>query len=147
MTAYQYKLDGLFSVDAQTVGEELERIYNENGAIEPAVVVEQSRPENAPLHDCFEWNDEKAAQRYRETQARTMIANVIIVGEPEKDSYIRAFVHVENEYQPLYVVLESRDKSQELLQNAMRELRIFESKYRELSELIPVFQAIEMVVE
>lgn len=145
MAAYQWKLDGLFNVDPNVAGAELERIYNENGAIEPAVVVEQSRPKNAPLHPLFEWDDKAAAQKYREQQARTVIANVVVVGEPEKDTCTRAFVHVEQSYQPLYVVLESADKTAELLQSAMRELRTFEAKYNELSELAPVFSAITEV--
>lgn len=147
MTAYKWRLDGLYSVDAQTAGAELERIYNENGAIEPAVVVEQSRPKKAPLHSCFEWDDKVAADKYRESQARNIIANVVITTDHEENTYTRAFVHVENEYQPLYIVLESADKTAELLQSAMRELRTFEAKYNELSQLAPVFQAIEQVKE
>lgn len=145
MAAYQWKLEGLYNVDPNIAGEELERIYNENGAIEPSVVVDQSRPKNAPLHSCFEWNDQVAAEKYREQQARVMIANVVVVGEPTNESYTRAFVHVEQTYQPLYVVLESADKTSELLQSAMRDLRTFEAKYNELSELAPVFNAITEV--
>lgn len=147
MAAYQWKLDGMYNVDANVAGKELERIYNENGAIEPSVVVEQSRPKDAPLHSCFEWDDKAAAQKYREQQARVIIANVVIVGEPEEDTRTRAFVHVEQSYQPLYIVLESKDKTEELLQNAMRELRTFEAKYRELSQLAPIFNAITEVAE
>lgn len=147
MAAYEWKTSGLFKVDANIAGQELERIYKRDGAIDPSVIVDESRPDNAPLHDCFEWDDEKAAQLYRERQARTMIANVVMVGEPKKETYTRAFVHVEHEYRPLKVVLENKDMTQELLRNALRELKCFEAKYRELSDLAPVFDAIQKVTE
>jgi hypothetical protein len=37
-------------VDAQTAGEELDRIRQEHGTLEPGTVVDESRPEEAPLH-------------------------------------------------------------------------------------------------
>ena len=147
MSAYKWKTPGLYKVDANVAGKELERIYKRYGKIEPSVLVEESRPEDAPLHDCFEWDDEKAAKLYRDSQARRLICNVVIVGEPKKDTYTRAIVHVCNEYKPLKVVLQSKDMTQELLRNALRELKCFEAKYRELSELAPVFDAIQKVTE
>lgn len=145
MTVYQWKTPGLYNVDPAIAGDFLNGIYEDEGKIDPASVVERSKPEEAPLHHCFEWNDEIAAGKYREQQARTLIANVVVSEQPTEQSYTRAFVHVENEYQPLYVVLESPHKAQELLESALRELRTFERKYRELEELVPVFQAIEKV--
>lgn len=147
MSVYEWKTKGLFKVDANVAGSELERIYKRDGKIEPSVIVEESRPDDAPLHDCFEWDDERAAQMYRERQARCMVANVVKVGEPREDTYTRAFVHVQKEYRPLSVVLKSKDMTQELLQNALRELKCFEAKYRELSELAPVFDTIQKVTE
>ena len=65
---YKWKVAGLMPVDAQTAGEELNRIYTKNGALNPADIVDESRPEDAPLHDCFEWRDDVAAEKYREQQ-------------------------------------------------------------------------------
>lgn len=145
---FEYKVNGLYSVDAQTAGEELERIYNENGELEPSKVVDESRPENAPLHSCFEWDDGIAAEKFREQQARNVIGNIVIVDEvEEKETYVRAYPHIGDTYRPMYIVLENRDMTQELLQTALRELRSFEMKYRELSELAPVFDAIQKVTE
>lgn len=145
MSAYQWKTPGLYNVDPTIAGNFLNEIYEEQGKIEPSIVVEKSRPDDAPLHHCFEWNDEIAANKFREQQARVLIANVVITGEPSEDTYTRAFVHVQNEYQPLYIVLEDPRKTGELLESALKELRAFERKYRELEELAPVFSAIEKV--
>lgn len=145
MTAYKWKLEGLYGTDAQTVGNELERIYAEQGTLEPSVVVEQSKPEHAPLHDLFEWDDEIAAEKWREQQARVVIANVMMVDESTDEAFTRAFVHVSDDYRPLSVVLEDRDMTEELLDSALRELRTFERKYNDLVQLAPVFNAIEQV--
>jgi hypothetical protein len=47
---YEFKAGARYSVAADVAGAELERIQNQRGVIEPRVVVEESRPEAAPLH-------------------------------------------------------------------------------------------------
>lgn len=142
---YKWKIEGLYGVDAQVAGKELERIYSEQGTLEPSVVVEQSRPKSAPLHSVFEWDDEVAAEKWREQQARVVIASVMVVDESTDEPFTRAFVHVSDDYRPLSIVLEDRDMTEELLDSALRELRTFERKYNDLVQLAPVFHAIEQV--
>lgn len=142
---YKWKIEGLYGVDAQVAGKELERIYSEQGTLEPSVVVEQSRPKSAPLHSVFEWDDEAAAEKWREQQARVVIASVMVVDERTDEPFTRAFVHVSDDYRPLSIVLEDRDMTEELLDFALRELRTFERKYNDLVQLAPVFNAIEQV--
>lgn len=143
---YQWKTPYLMPVDAQTAGAELSRICQKNGTLEPSDVVEESRPETAPLHPCFEWNDIIAAEKYREYQAGGIIRNIVVVEEkPDKPDRIRAFVHVQSTYQPIQVVLSDEEKRMEMLQNALRELRAFTEKYKSLKSLEPVFEAIEKI--
>lgn len=66
-------------VDAQTAGQELDRIRRRDGTIAPRVVVNESRPAGAPLHPVFEWRDEVAAERFREHQAKQLITVVRVV--------------------------------------------------------------------
>lgn len=66
-------------VDAQTAGEELERIREDRGLLTPGAVVEESRPEDAPLHPVFEWRDPVAAEQWREHQASQLIKRVRVV--------------------------------------------------------------------
>lgn len=143
--AYTWKTP-LFKVDAQTAGEELDRIYSETGKIEPKEVVNRSRAENAPLHPCFDWNDATAAEKYRESQAATIIRNIVVVSEThEEPKNVRAFVSVQQTYQPMRVVVQDPVKMDELLSCALRELKCFEAKYKALEELQPVFDVIEKV--
>lgn len=82
---YQWKLPGIMPVDAQTAGNELQRIYERDGVIEPETVVLESESPSAPLHSCFEWDDEKAAHKYRITQAQGIIRAIVAVDERQEN--------------------------------------------------------------
>lgn len=143
---YQWKVPGIMPVDAQTAGNELQRIYERDGVIEPETVVLESQTPSAPLHSCFEWNDEKAAHKYRIAQAQNIIRAIVVVDEA-KQPETRAFVNVQREYHPVSVVVRNPEKRDILLQNALNELRWFERKYNTLQELSNVFAAIEEVTK
>ena len=55
------------------VDAELEKIYVKHGKVDIDVVLaEAAKPKN-PLHSYFEWNDQKAGEKYRKVQAYSMI--------------------------------------------------------------------------
>lgn len=144
---YQWKIPGVIPVNAQTAGEELERIYKRDGSVEPETVVLESKDEKAPLHKCFEWDDKKAAHKYRVHQAQGIIRALVSVNEtPSKPKGVRAFVSVESEYQPIKVVMSDEKKRAFLLQSALCELKSFQTKYSDLQELASVFAAIKEVI-
>lgn len=62
---------------------ELERIRTSAG-LTAKNVVDSSRDEDAPLHNYFEWNDEAAAESYREQQARQLIRAVFEVKDTQE---------------------------------------------------------------
>lgn len=144
---YKWKIPNLLPVDAQTAGEELDRIYRENGRLELAKIVDESRDNAAPLHPCFEWDDVTAAEKYRQTQAQMIVRSIVTVQEtPNREPMeTRAFVSVRQEYKPIEVVTSSEEQMQELLRTALAELMAFRRKYSILSELAGVMRAIEEV--
>ena len=144
---YKWKIPNLLPVDAQTAGEELDRIYRENGRLEPAQIVDESRDNAAPLHPCFEWDDVVAAEKYRQTQAQMIVRSIVTVQEKPNRELVetRAFVSVQQEYKPIEVVANSEEQMQELLRTALAELMAFRRKYSILSELAGVMHAIEEV--
>lgn len=148
---YKYKLDGLYPVQAQTAGEEIERIYHKRGQCGAADVVDESRPESAVLHPCFEWSDPVAAELWREQQARGIINCIVTVSETKKGETVevRAFHHVANTYRPLNVVLESKDMEAEMKESALREFLCFKRKleaYKSLDAVRPVIREVERAV-
>lgn len=143
---YQWKIPGIVPVDAQTAGNELERIYNRDGAIEPEALVIESEKPSAPLHSCFEWDDKKAAHKYRITQAQSIIRALVTVDDTGTGNReTRAFVSVQSEYQPIKIVMNDKNKRAALLRSALIELNSFQRKYSDLQELAAVFNAISEV--
>jgi len=150
---YQWK-QKRFPVAAQTAGEELERIKVKNGGLVPIEIVDESRPDEAVLHNCFEWNDETAAEAYREVQAREILRYITVVVESKDgEETTRAFVPVvlmENEeddkhkeYVSVTDAMSSDDYRAQILEQAKRELISFKVKYKQLNELSNVFKAID----
>lgn len=149
---YQWKLPGLYSVPAQTAGDELDRIYQDRGKLDASDVVDESRPEEAVLHPCFEWDDPKAAELYREQQARNLI-NCIVVSTETADhpktvqAEVKAFSHVHGTYHPMYVVVNDEEKYVDMLESALRDLRTFQKRYAAYAnrpELKAIFNAIDL---
>ena len=142
---YDWKIKGLYPVKAQEVGEELERIYAERGKMEAKYIVDESRPEEATLHPCFEWNDPVAAELYREHQARKICCCLVTTCEtPEKSPVtVRAVVHAAKSYHPVSVAMKSADMREELLANAIRDMDAFHTKYATLEQLSSVFSEME----
>lgn len=78
---YRYRTGhGFRGVDAETVGNAVEgMMVARGGRLAPADVVEESEPEEAPLHQCFTWDDTEAARKCREDEARRVISSYVVV--------------------------------------------------------------------
>ena len=81
------------NVDAQTIGESLSQIEQEEGGVTAEAVVDAARPEEAPLHPCFTWDDSVAAEEYRKGEARNLV-RVVQVEVEEQQPAVTAFVNV-----------------------------------------------------
>ena len=144
---YQWKANFRANVKAEVFGgvcEELE----EQGKLTPAALVNVSRAENAPLHKCFEWADEIAAEKYRQSQASSMLRHLEIVTTKKKDDpepvSIRTFFPVPQEnYRSISYIMSDDENRENLLRQAKAELERFKHKYKMLKELAPVFSAID----
>lgn len=145
---YQWRIPGIIPVDAQTAGEELDRIYRRDGVISPDAIVNDNAEPSAPLHCCFEWDDGKAAHKYRVSQAQSIIQAIVSV--PEETQYnqpVRAFVSVFNSYHPTKIVMQNVSMRSTLLEFALADLRAFKRKYESLVELSSVFDSISNIME
>jgi hypothetical protein len=68
-----------------------------DGALTPSRVLESAQPDDAPLHNAFEWDDTTAGNEYRLIQARQLIRAVVVVVESDegvKSEPQSMFVHV-----------------------------------------------------
>lgn len=148
---YQWKIPGLYGVDAQIAGEEIERIHRKHGQLSPADIVDESRQKNAPLHDVFEWRDQEAAEKYRQVQAKDLLRAIVVIdSKAGLQEPVRAFVRVRQGYQPMEVVIKHPDQMEELKAAAFRDLKAFQQKYQTLCkvpEFVPVFQAVKAITQ
>lgn len=144
---YQWRSGAHIKADADVAGNmcaELEA----KGQLTAKNLLDINRPDDAPLHHCFEWDDSIAAENYRESQARTIISSLVVIRETNEP--IRCFFNIQHStpnYKSINTILQNKDDTEALLEMALRELKIFEAKYRSLSQLANVFAAIHGIAD
>lgn len=79
--------------DAAIVGERLFEIAGDSQAVTPEAVVADARPPRSRLHRFFTWNDRRAAELQRLSEARMLLRSVAIVvhGPDGKEAMTRGF--------------------------------------------------------
>lgn len=145
---YKMKSGARLPVSAQIAGEECERLES-MGELTTTNLVDASRPDDAPLHKCFEWDDSVAAEMYRERQAAYIIRSIEVCVEKSSEptrAFVPTMTNGQREFRSIDVVLRSSESREALLDSAKRELMAFVRKYRTLNELADVFAAIEGAV-
>lgn len=140
-----------YKTSAEVAGQVCEELDRTVG-LTPENLVDASRPEDAPLHNEFEWDDMIAAEEFRRVQARGIISNLSIVIEENKQAPVRAFFSLQSGfrensgiYESTITIMDDSDKREKLLNTAKRELDAFMRKYQMLTELASVFAAINEI--
>jgi hypothetical protein len=127
------------SIKPDVAGVELDRIAERDGGLTAVAVVNEARPEEAPLHPAFEWRDDVAAEEWRRMQARSLIAAVQVVSEPAEPPRL-AFVSVMTDdgvrtYQAAAVVASDADMLARALADARHYLLQAEKRLEEVQRL------------
>lgn len=147
---YAWRPGSRISIDPNKAGRELARIEKAEGSLTAEVVLERAKSANSSLHDHFEWDDSRAAEQHRLTQAGELIRSITVDVsrsnlEPAKP--VRAFVNVREEEQRHYVgtarAMSDKELRQQVLARAYAELEAFRRRYAELTELSAIFAAID----
>lgn len=155
MAAYKYSygnMSSLFKNSAEVAGEVCKRLAESEEGLTPKTLVEASRARTAPLHNEFEWNDDIAAEKYREEQAASIIRHLIIVRvdqEEPKHYKDRSFVFTGSQktgYVPLNKALTNEVWRSKLLEAAKRDMQIFIAKYRRLKELSKIIDDMNQIL-
>ena len=138
-----WKVPGLFKADPEEVYKELQTLEH----VDADSIVELARNETSVLHNLIDWEDKVAAEKWRKHQGRMIMCNLVVdkidktTNEPIQ---IRVFSKLDGEsgYEPTEQCLVIEESYNKLLEQAMRELRSFERKYKSIKQLAPVFEAI-----
>lgn len=135
---------------------ELELICKRNnGILRPVDIVAYARNPKTALHTRFEWDATKAAHQYRLEQARHIVRVYVTIIETPDGKRIaeRIYASVESErqhgnsYRLTTEILSDDEAREELLSQARRDMQSFRLKYRRLSELAAVLDAMEGVMQ
>lgn len=135
------------SLNAQAIGEELERIRQEqSGRLETERVVEEAKVKKSPLHSAFTWDDTRAAHLFRLEEARHLIRHVVCLSS-EADIPQRAFFNVtvvnaetqesERYYQSAAVISQNPQEYDAALKLMLQELSGAQNGLEQLQKLAP----------
>lgn len=111
----------------------------------PQSVLEIAKNPKSELHKCFDWDDTSAAEKFRLIQARQMIQSFVIKGTEKTDEPIRAY-QITSEpqtYAPTRYFLTDEDEYATLVRRVKAELKQIRNRYKQISELESVFEAID----
>lgn len=149
---YSWKAGVQFPVEAKVAADTIRDLQKSLGkdTVTAKELLDASRDENAPLHSCFEWNDNVAAELYRTSQARKIINSVEVTIVKKDDVYTttRLFLNVsdkpkaQGKYAVYNIALTNNAYRENVLRDALLELQAFQRRYSEYQELAAVFEAI-----
>ena len=150
-----YKWQGFsYGVEAQIVGEEIEKIEKENGGVTPKDIVNKAKAHDNPMHQMFEWDDKKAAEAHRLDTARRIICCLVTVDDENKRKPTRAYVNITERaptkqglFANIKKAMSDAESREIVLKNALNELAAFRSKYQRLSELAEIMKKIDELVD
>lgn len=142
-----FHIDKRFS--AQVVGEMCEELSNTIG-LTPKTLLDANRDMDTPLHDYFEWDNDVAAEKYREEQARYIIRSLVVIPQ-DTEPEVRAFQSIilendDNVFEHVNTIVKREDLTAQMLEKAKKELYAFQTKYNSLrtyTELSEVFTSID----
>lgn len=150
---YQWK-GRKYAVSADIVGKEVEKLEKKYGEVTAKNFVDAARSEKSPLHKLLEWDDTKAAEKYRIHQAGVIICNLHVEMEDTPEPVtVRAYMNVADDadnptrrtgsFINVNDAFADEKKRSLILRVAIRELKELRQKYDTLTELEAVFVAID----
>ena len=144
--------------DSAAVHKELLDLYIRDDGFETEAVVERAKDPESALHRHFQWDDTKAAHMHRLQQARNIIGSVDIRqvkdSRADDDGRIRAWVSIERTdnggdvrrvYVPTTDAMSEAATRKQVLRKALYDATVYMRKYKGLSELDLIFEAIDIV--
>ena len=149
---YRWKHNPPGSVKAEHAAGEIQRIIKVHGHATPQIIVNEATNPDNPLHNCFEWNEKKAAVICRLNQARYILRQIeaVIQEDEEKEPIrVRAFQNVVEDDNRVYLTIQRARAKPELweqvVMKARTEIKNWRETYKSIKEFEVVFQAIDQI--
>lgn len=127
--------------DPQKIGDALEKIRTaQAGHLKPDHVWQaaEGNPRH-PLHKHFEWDERTAAEAHWRETARVLIRCITVEDDGEdKPAYFSVSEKAGTSYRSYGDVMASADLQMAVLRAAERDLKAFETRYRQLEEVCSI---------
>ena len=133
----------------------IRRLAEKHGSITAEIVLNEAKKKNSPLHSHFQWDDTKAARKYRLIQAAELIRRIKVeyVVSENNTVRVRAFHNVTEDceepetgrFVSLETALTVESYREQLLAQCKRDMQAFKTKYSALSEVAHIINAMEDV--
>lgn len=140
----------------QAIIHALKEIADANdGELRAIDVVNAAAVPESPLHSQFEWDDTKASHAFRLQQARQLIrVQVQYIGPVNDPQLSRVYVSLTPDrvklhggYRVLTDVMSVEGMRQQVLADALEDMRRFSAKYAHLTELAGVIDAMMQAMQ
>jgi acetolactate synthase regulatory subunit len=149
MEQIQYKITDKFTPE---VIEEILKVQKQKGLTAESLL-DEARKKSSKLHKFFEWDNDKAGDKWRLQQARVLINEVqIIVENKTRYAFENVSISVQNkgceeeyvrEYFPLADIMTDEQKRKQLIARALIEVNYWKERHSELTEFNDVFSSID----
>lgn len=162
---YEWRNGSNIKLDPDVAGRELDRIAKRDQEVVPITLVDESQPDDAPLHTYFEWDDSEAARLHREDQAKRMIraltviyvrndteeslppvrAYVSVIDDPQFEMYGQAKPNITTprHYRPVAKVMSEHDLRDQYVRSAFDSLVSWRERYRDIETFAGIFERID----
>lgn len=127
--------------DPQKIGEALAKITAANGGhLKPDPVWKAAQNPRNPLHKHFEWDVQKAAEAHWRDTARVLIRSITVEDSDgdQKPAYFSINEKAGVSYRSYEDVISNADLQMAVLKSAERDLKAFQSRYRELADICDI---------
>ena len=136
-----------FKGDPKKVYDEIQTL---GSSYTPKDILNLARDESTELHKCFEWDDTKAAEKWRLHTARIICCSLkATVVREKKDALTIRLIQHDGEakaYKPVTFTVRNEDEYGRLLKQAKAELAAFKKRYKNIVELASVIDEIDRIV-
>jgi len=155
MKKYSWKRKPLGAPEASIAVKCINEIKKKRKGITPQTLVKEASKNKSPLHNCFEWNDSKAAAEYRKDQARYILRMLVVEiasSTKEEPKHVRVYVspvELEQEsntgYKAIGRVRSNEDLDLAYRRQLLKELQALKEKIQNYAEFAEVVSAIKAV--
>ena len=151
MKKYDFRPGFAWKADPEEVGRTIEKLSEQTGGeVSPAMVVQEAKKKNSPLHNCFDWNNTKAAEKWRMHQARLLLGSIVINFEYSEPETVRAFLNIQTPGKQTYYhinsIIDDEGKMQIIIDQLKRKLSLISEQLKTYENLKEHSKVIDQLI-